>query len=188
MSKKEKAEPLNVSQTLGQLERLARLVRAAGQEGNLSPAQWDALRFVSRANRFSNSPIALSQYVGATKGTTSQTIAQLAEKGFLLKADRQKDGRSVALLLSEKGASQLKTDPLQSLHKVIGKMSSKTQRRFAKGLTELLQVEHRRQKQPSFGSCGDCRYYREAPDHCMKFAENLYNEDLTRICVAHVKR
>jgi len=98
------------------------------------------------------------------------------------------DARSVALSLSEKGAALLKADPLLGLEKAIGKLGGKTQKRFAKGLAELLQSEHRRQKQPSFGSCNDCRYYRQAPNHCMKFVTDLEPEDLSKFCVEHVQR
>ena len=59
------------------LERLARLMRAREHEDGLNPAQWEALRFLSRANRFSNAPGALTRYLGATKGTVSQTLMAL---------------------------------------------------------------------------------------------------------------
>ena len=65
------------------LERLTRLMRAGEHEGGLNPAQWEALRYLSRANRFSNSPIALTRFLGSTKGTISQTIKALERKGFI---------------------------------------------------------------------------------------------------------
>jgi DNA-binding MarR family transcriptional regulator len=188
MSKKSKSDEVETSIVLRELERLARLVRAASHAQGLTPAQWDILRFVGRANRFSNSPIAASHYVGATKGTTSQSIASLAAKNLLLKVERKGDQRSLALLLTEQGVKMLGLDPLQALEKSVSQLGAKTQKRFAKGVSELLQSEHIRQKQPSFGSCGDCRFYRSSPDHCMKFAESLQGEDLTRMCVEHVKR
>ena len=63
------------------LERLARLMRVAEHDGDLNPAQWEALRYLARANRFSNSPAALTRYLGATKGTISQTLMALDRKG-----------------------------------------------------------------------------------------------------------
>jgi DNA-binding MarR family transcriptional regulator len=188
MSKKTKPDQFNANVILGKLERLACLVRAASHVRGLTPAQWDILRFIARANRFSNSPIAASHYVGATKGTTSQSIASLVAKNLLLKVERKGDHRSVALLLSDEGVKILGLDPLYSLENSISLLGSKTQKRFSKAVSELLQFEHTRQKQPSFGACTDCRFYRNNPDHCMKFSEPLKDDDLARVCVEHVKR
>ena len=79
------------------LERLARVMRAREHEGGLNPAQWEALRYLNRANRFSNSPGALTRYLGATKGTISQTLMALERKGFIAKAERPGEKRSVSL-------------------------------------------------------------------------------------------
>jgi DNA-binding MarR family transcriptional regulator len=70
-----------------------RLMRAGEHEGGLNPAQWEALRYLSRANRFSNSPIALTRFLGSTKGTISQTIEALERKGFITKGPRENEGR-----------------------------------------------------------------------------------------------
>ena len=72
MSKKsDRADDVAAGQTLARLERLARLMRSASQTQGLNAAQWEALRYLSRANSFSNSPGALTRYLGATKGTIS---------------------------------------------------------------------------------------------------------------------
>ena len=50
------------------LERLARVMRAREHEDGLNPAQREALRYVARANRFSNTPGALKALMaGAEK-------------------------------------------------------------------------------------------------------------------------
>ena len=72
------------------LERLARIMRAREHEGGLNPAQWEALRYLSRANRFSDSPGALTRYLGATKGTISQTLMALERKHFCALLDNPK--------------------------------------------------------------------------------------------------
>ena len=61
------------------LERLARLMRAKEHEDGLNPAQWESLRYLARANRFSNSPGALTRYLGATKGTMVQDASAPAQ-------------------------------------------------------------------------------------------------------------
>ena len=35
------------------IERIARLMQAEEQKGPLNPAQWEALRYLAKANRFS---------------------------------------------------------------------------------------------------------------------------------------
>ena len=48
--------------SLVHLERLARLMRQRGHGHGLNPAQWEALRYLQRANRLSNTPGALARY------------------------------------------------------------------------------------------------------------------------------
>lgn len=62
------------------IDRLDRLARNGEVSGDLNPAQWEALRFVSRANRFSRTPAALAEYLGSTRGTVSQTLIALEKR------------------------------------------------------------------------------------------------------------
>lgn len=175
------------------LERLTRLMRAGEHDGDLNPAQWEALRYIARANRFSNSPGALTRFLGSTKGTVSQTIKALERKGLIAKSPRENEKRSVCLALTEKGVALLRNDPLAEFSETIGDLAGKTKRRLAKGLGELLEAEIMRQKQPTFGVCSTCRYYREkgheislgGPHSCMKFEAALSNADAELICVEH---
>jgi DNA-binding MarR family transcriptional regulator len=64
------------------IDRLDRLTRSGGSIAELNPAQWEALRYLSRANRFSRTPAALAGYVGSTRGTISQTLIALEQKGL----------------------------------------------------------------------------------------------------------
>ncbi|CAH2394963.1 hypothetical protein [Mesorhizobium ventifaucium] len=50
------------------IDRLERLARSGEQSGRLNPAQWDALRYLARANRFSRTPAALANYLASTRG------------------------------------------------------------------------------------------------------------------------
>ena len=175
------------------LERLTRLMRAGEHEGGLNPAQWEALRYLSRANRFSNSPIALTRFLGSTKGTISQTIKALERKGFIVKTPRQDEGRSICLSLTPKGADALKNDPLAEFSKSLDDLSGKSRRRLAKGLADLLETDLRRREQPSFGICSSCRHFREKgsgddglPHSCMLFDVGLSQADSQFICVEHV--
>ena len=115
------------------IERLARLMRAREHDQDLNPAQRKALRFLARANRFSNSPGALSRYLGATKGTVSQTLMALARKGYVSKAASQGSAKSVSLTLTEKGREALLRDPWASLAQAAEDLGGKTRRRMGAG-------------------------------------------------------
>jgi len=175
------------------LERLARLMRAKEHEDGLNPAQWESLRYLARANRFSNSPGALTRYLGATKGTISQTVKALERKGYVVKAGREGERRSVTLVLTSKGEAALARDPWAQLADAAGDLGGKTRRRLLKGLRELLQEELKKGRHQSFGLCATCRFFREkghdgdprGPHQCMLLDAPLSVADSRKICVEH---
>jgi len=178
------------------MERLARLVRAREHGGDLNPAQWEALRYLRRANRYSNSPGALTLYLGATKGTISQTLMALERKGLIAKAAREGEKRSVALSLTPAGEAKLADDPWMALARQADGLGNKTRRRLAKGLRELLVAELKQGRHKSFGVCATCRFFREkgrdkeagGPHHCMLFDAPMSVEEALQICVDHEVR
>jgi DNA-binding MarR family transcriptional regulator len=64
---------------------VGRLVQADGYRGELSPAQWMALRFFARANSFSRTPSAFAEFQATTRGTASQAIKALEAGGYLVR-------------------------------------------------------------------------------------------------------
>ena len=175
------------------LERLARLMRAREHDGGLNPAQWEALRFLSRANRFSNSPSALTRYLGATKGTVSQTLIALERKGYITRGLRDGAKKSISLTLTGKGQDALARDPWADLARAAEDLGGKTKRRLHRGLAELLDQELKRSGHASFGVCSSCRFFRErgrsddakGPHLCMLFEDALSEDDAQRICREH---
>lgn len=175
------------------LERLSRLMRASEFGDGLNPAQWEALRFLARANRFSNSPGALTRYLGATKGTISQTVKALERKKLIEKMGRPGEKRSVVLTLTQVGRDMMTKDPWTGLAQRCEALGGKTRRRMGKGLAELLAEEITRRLDPSFGSCPTCRFWRadarsddvRGPHLCMLFDEPVAALETTQICVAH---
>ena len=174
------------------LERLARVMRAREHEGGLNPAQREALRYLARANRFSNTPGALTRYLGATKGTISQTVMALERKGLITKAARNAK-KAVHLTLTEQGLAVLARDPWVELAAEAEELGGKTKRRMQRGLEELLAHALTRAGLASFGTCASCRFFREkgrdgdakGPHLCMLFEEALSDDDASRICVEH---
>jgi hypothetical protein len=63
---------MSARETAELLLLVGRLVQADGYDGELSPAQWMALRFFARANSFSRTPSAFAEFQATTRGTASQ--------------------------------------------------------------------------------------------------------------------
>lgn len=195
MAKKEREGEDTVesaAETSIRLERLARLLRQAAHANGLVPTQWEALRYLARASRHSRSPGSLARYLGATKGTISQSLLTLEKKGLIARTNRAKDQRYADLSLTAAGQALLGDDPLQELAADIDDLGFKTRRRLARGLSALLAKAVSRQGAASFGTCADCRYFREGgpgnPANCMLDGEPLAVSELHLLCGAHVER
>ena len=65
------------------IDRLGRMTRELQYVDGLNPAQWEALRYLNRANRYSRTPGGVADFLGATKGTISQTVSALESKGLI---------------------------------------------------------------------------------------------------------
>ena len=65
------------------INRLGRSIHCRQFAQGLNPAQWESLRFLARANRYSRTPSALAEYLRTTKGTASQTLKSLESKGYV---------------------------------------------------------------------------------------------------------
>lgn len=175
------------------LERLSRLVRAHEHASDLNPAQWEALRYLSRCNRFSNSPAALTRYLSATKGTISQTLIALERKGLVSKSPRAGHARSVVLALTADGEKKLRDDPWRQVAAMIEEGGPKTRKRLANGSQKLVNKIIKARGLPSFGSCDTCRYFREggAPDDvkgkhwCLLFEQPVTRTEAKKICASH---
>ena len=66
------------------LERLTSLMRAWSREqplvAELQPVQLSALHYLARCNRYSDTPLGVTEYLGLTKGTVSQSLKAGADQ------------------------------------------------------------------------------------------------------------
>ncbi|MFY8063120.1 MAG: MarR family winged helix-turn-helix transcriptional regulator, partial [Usitatibacteraceae bacterium] len=89
------------------VERLGNLMRAearrAGSDEQLAPVHVEALVYLANANRYSNTPQVLSEYLGLTKGTISQSLLLLDRRGLIERYQDDIDRRVVRLRLSATG-------------------------------------------------------------------------------------
>src|SRR5437870_278848 len=110
---------MSARETAELLLLVGRLVQAEGYDGELSPAQWMALRFLARANSFSRTPSAFAEFQATTRGTASQAIKALEAGGYLVRQRSEADGRSVTLRLTNKGKKALARDPFEVLVRAV---------------------------------------------------------------------
>lgn len=169
------------------IERVARLVTSDAHAAGLQPVQWEVIRYLDRANRFSRTPAAVAAYLGLTKGTVSQSLIALESKGYLRKVTSVKDRRSKRLELTAKAKKILNTDPLRDRENTIAALSSSAQQALQESLSALLVAELRKRDRKPFGLCKNCVYFSSndangQPHRCKLLDEPLSNNDSLSIC------
>ncbi len=167
------------------IERLGRLIRSGEHAGGLNPAQWEALRYLARANRFSRTPAALADYLGSTRGTVSQTLIALESKGLVEKQKSETDRRSVSVAMTPAGARTLASDSVRELAREIE--SSADAVALAAELDATLRGILRSRGSKSFGVCQTCRYFQRKTSGglCGLLNEPLSHAESDAICVEH---
>ncbi len=129
---------MSARETAELLLLLGRLVRAEGYHGDLSPAQWIALRFFARANSFSRTPSAFAEFQATTRGTATQTIKALETGGYLVRQRSEADGRSVSLRLTDKGHEAVARDPFEVLVGAVDSLDAQEQTAMHHALHQVL--------------------------------------------------
>jgi DNA-binding MarR family transcriptional regulator len=137
---------------------MGRLVQAEGYRGELSPAQWMALRFFARANQFSRNPSAFAEFQATTRGTASQVIKVLEAGGYLVRQRSEADGRSVALRLTDKGKEAIARDPFEALVRAVDSLDPQEQTAMHRALRRVLTTVAASGEHRHFGVCQDCEY------------------------------
>ena len=173
---------------------MGRLVQAEGYHGELSPAQWMALRFFARANRFSRNPSAFAEFQATTRGTASQAIKALEAGGYLVRQRSDADGRSVALRLTDKGKDAIARDPFEALVRAMDSLAPELQTAVRHALRHVLTAVAASGEHRHFGVCQDCEYldgeaYRcptratRSALECLLFGVPIDPEDASLLCV-----
>ena len=172
------------------LERIGRLLRERENEAGLNPAQWEALRCLAAANRFSRSPSAVAAWLATTRGTASQTLIALERKGLVTRAADPRDKRGAQLELTPAGQTILDRDPVASVAGTIADLpplhTVALGQSLARILDDLLGASHR----PGFHACAGCRHFVAAADgsgegRCGRFGATVPADEAARACVAH---
>jgi DNA-binding MarR family transcriptional regulator len=175
------------------VERLSLLTRAglrqAGAAQGLQPVHLYVLFYLNQANRFSNTPLALTDYLGLTKGTVSQTVLVLARRRLLSRYADPQDGRIVRLVLTEAGGALL--NKLNSADAWREAVRTASPARVTSAMVVLRQVLAEVQSQSgkrSFGVCSTCRHNQRLGPRsyfCGLMQEKLSSPEVRRICREH---
>lgn len=172
------------------IERMSALIRSEERkkctELGLQPVHLQVMDYLSRCNRYSDTPAALTNYLGMTRGTVSQTLQLLEKKGYIKKTADVNDRRMVHLsLLAEGEAILIKARPtdLYSQASTIFNENDSEENVFVNALTALQKAN----KSQSFGLCKTCKYFTTTPDGfiCGLTTEQLSQLDSEKICQEH---
>ena len=185
---------MSARETAELLVQVGRLVQAGGYDGELSPAQWMALRYFARANQFSRNPAAFAEFQATTRGTASQAIKSLEAGGYLVRQRSQADGRSVNLRLTSKGKKTLARDPFEVLVRAVDSLDAKEQTAMQHALHQVLTAVAASGAHRRFGVCEDCVHFgREmccnpsstgpSAAECLLLAVPIQPEDAGLLCV-----
>lgn len=170
--------------------RLGWLAYGEGYAEGLTPAQWTALRYFTRANRFSRTVSAFAEFHATTRGTASQTVKSLVAQGYLSRTPSETDGRSVCIDLTDNGEAVLTEDPFAALVRAATALPSGARSDVANILERILgHIAGERGKRP-FGSCPACAHLRgegclegRSPYECALVGEPLTQAELEQLCV-----
>jgi len=175
------------------LERLSNLIRnearLSGMDYGLQPIQLEALHFLNNCNRYSDSPVGVTEYLGLTKGTVSQTLKVLHSKGLIKKIPDKKDKRTTHLKLTRAGEKLLeKAVPAALLSNAYEQLPAEEKTQLINNLKGLLTTIQQSNTMKSFGVCHTCRFNRKVNIEqyfCELTQEALSIKDIQLICREH---
>jgi DNA-binding MarR family transcriptional regulator len=119
-----------------EIEKLIRIHLANSYRNDLRPAQWQALRFFATAAPRERTLTGFARHRRSTIGTTSITVSQLVDRGYLERGDPA-GLRNVDLRVSQKGLDALKHDPLNELEAAIAGLPERQRDQVLDGVQRI---------------------------------------------------
>jgi MarR family transcriptional regulator, negative regulator of the multidrug operon emrRAB len=174
------------------IECMTALIRAEERkkctELGLQPVHFQALNYLARCNKYSDTPAAVANFLGMTRGTVSQSLMILTQKGYIEKRPDLKDKRVVHLHLLPEGRKLLEKARPSSLFDsatqiLLNAPINAEASLFQQALTALQKAN----QSQSFGVCKSCRNFSRRDDgyFCQLTQEVLSTEDSAQICQEH---
>lgn len=174
------------------IERIANLlrteIRKAGIDLGLQPVHLQALSYLAKCNRYSDTPAAVTDFLGATKGTVSQTLKVLEKKAYITKITDPGDKRVQHLQVSQSGLEVLASClPPSAFNKAGDMIDEMDANQLVDLLTRMLREMQKANQSKTFGVCKTCHFYRtgETRNWCGLTKEELSPSDSEKICREH---
>ena len=165
------------------LDRLSRIIASDEWAGDLNPAQTAALNYLARANKFSRSPSVVAEYLGATRGTVSQTLKALHRKGLIEESPNPADRRSISYKVTSEGKALVGQRRL--LHDVLDGLPDNDRAALESQLAKVVGSALEARGLKTFGACKTCKHHKSdgVQLHCMLLDLPLQSEEADQICV-----
>ena len=164
------------------INRLARLDSAEGWGGDLNPTQRAMLGYLVQANRFSRSPSHVAEYLGTTRGTATQSLKSLLQKGYVTERRSESDKRVISYAPTQAGRDVAHAPaPLQTALSATG---ADERRALETALKTLLLALLAQNDGRAFGLCRDCIHHqdRDGGRRCALLNVALTRDEAEQIC------
>ena len=175
------------------IERMGALIRTEERRKctvlGLQSVHLLALEYLSRCNRYSDTPAALTSYLGMTKGTVSQTLLLLQKKGYLIKSGDASDKRKVHLVLTDAGKKILQQARPMELFNLAAQILEQNEKGIdGEAFVQALVALQKANKSESFGLCKTCRHFTNTTEGylCGLTKGPLTQSDSEKICREHI--
>jgi len=177
-------KPDNEAHVADLVLQLGRAAYADCAASGLTQAQWMALRFFARANRFSRNVSGFAEFHATTRGTASQTVKSLVEQGYLARTRSDKDGRSTRFDLTPLADKKLAEDPVDDLVCAVETLGTRQKDETAKNLQQIMISLARERGGTMLGACTLCGHLQTGDTfHCRLMQESLEASELEQLCV-----
>lgn len=185
--------PLVLLELIGRLGNLMRAeARRAGADEQLAPVHVEALIYLGQANRYSNTPQALAEYLRVTKGTLSQSLLLLDRRGLIERYQDDLDRRVVRLRLSATGEQFLnETQPQLAWQQAARNISPNRIRNAVSALRETLVTFQADNEGKLFGTCVTCKHVERLSARafrCGLMGDRLSGPETRKICWLYQER
>ena len=172
------------------VERLGNLMRTELRKSvadeSMQPVHLQSLTYISKANRYSNTPQALADYLGLTKGTVSQTLLLLDRRGLIERFEDDVDRRVVRLRLSSAGERLLsESQPALAWQNATRNISPNRIRNATSALREALITLQEDNEATTFGACQSCSWCQKLSQRiyrCGRMGDRLSGPETRKIC------
>jgi len=188
-----KFEAMNKANIFDVIECMAALIRSEERkrctELKLQLVHFQVLEYLSLCNKYSDTPAAIANFLGMTRGTVSQTLIILEKRAYIKKNQDTVDKRVFHIQLLQKGRNILKkAKPTELFNKASAILEANSSIVAGEEIViEALRALQKANDSNSFGVCKTCKNF-STKSHgffCELTQEKLSKSDSEKICQEH---